>query len=355
MNGIIIYSLISILIFLGYFIKNPDNSKKYFILIFVLIFIFTAFRSVDLGGTDSLNYQDYFQFDVPALNNLAGYSHKYEIFFAIFASVSKNIINSYEFFQILYTSFSLLLLFKIIKLIKINENERFFVLFSYFTYTFLWNNFVLLRQNIAILIIWYLLIKLNETKIIKKIILIIISILWHISSIFNLLLIPLLSVIKKFKVSRLYVLTLILSLTSFIVSTYFSDQVFFLISIISGDRFSGYEDASTINYINLAFKLCIFTIYFLLYNKIEFTHKKTLFAIASTALILSSYSLELSNRLVEYYTIGFFIILAIIPRGLEKKWKPLYLFSFLVVMVAILVRFIITFSDGQLLEFSFMF
>ena len=155
----LIYVIIANFLFLGFFIPNKFQDIYYKISV-IILFIFTAFRNLSLGGYDAENYQAFFYYKVPRLSNILQYKTDYGYGYAIFTSLIKTIVEDYRVYQVVYTILAITLLYIVIKKLQLNKSERNLFLFVYFCQHFMWNNFVLLRQNIAMLIVWIILLTL---------------------------------------------------------------------------------------------------------------------------------------------------------------------------------------------------
>lgn len=54
----IYYISMATLMFFGYFVKN---RRSYYIFLIVILFAFTAFRNINLGGSDAISYQAFLE------------------------------------------------------------------------------------------------------------------------------------------------------------------------------------------------------------------------------------------------------------------------------------------------------
>ena len=140
----IYYISMATLMFFGYFVKN---RRSYYIFLIVILFAFTAFRNINLGGSDAISYQAFFR-DTPVLGdffqNLGSY--RYENGFAFVNSLSKSISNNYLVYQILYTFISTILLVRLISHLDMTYKEKCLFLFTYFCFRYFLNSFVLLAS-----------------------------------------------------------------------------------------------------------------------------------------------------------------------------------------------------------------
>ena len=154
------YIGVATFIFLGYFYKK---DKLWYIFSLLLLFCFSAFRDLSLGGWDAEFYSDYYHF-VPPLTEFNGFQGEYEIGYTLFNSFLKMFSGNYAFFQIVYTAVTLFLLHIVINKLEFNDSEKCLFLFVYFCYRYIWNTWVLLRQNFANLIVWMLIFSVFTLK-----------------------------------------------------------------------------------------------------------------------------------------------------------------------------------------------
>lgn len=215
------YILIATFIFLGFFYRK---SSKWYITSLIILFIFTGFRDLSLGGSDAIIYRNFYENIVPNIYNLNGFESKYGFGYTFLNSILKTINGNYLFFQICYASITILLIHLIIKKLKLLDNEKCLFLFVYFCYRYVWNTFVLLRQNIANLLIWLLVLYFCDwvRKYRNSTFVILLANIFHSTAIFNFVLFPILVLLKKYKPISKAIFTTIVS----IILLLYSDQIF---------------------------------------------------------------------------------------------------------------------------------
>ena len=133
----IYYVAIATFLFIGSFVKMP---RVHYWVSMLLLFFFTALRNVNLGGTDAISYQYFFNELVPTIDGFSQYKGRYELGYAFLNSFSKTLTDEYVVFQILYSALAIGLLSIVINNLKLNDRERCLFLFVYFCYRFYLNN-----------------------------------------------------------------------------------------------------------------------------------------------------------------------------------------------------------------------
>lgn len=350
----IFYVLIATFFFLGFFISDrlQDLYYKFSLLI---LFLFSSLRDISLGGYDTENYQSFFYHKTPFLSDFLNKNYEYEFGYVLFNSIIKTFVNDYRVFQIVYCIVSVFLLSIVIKKLTIKKKERNLFLFVYFSYRYMWNNFVLLRQNIAMLIVWILILIVFD-KSVKYNFGIVISSFFHRTSISNIIFYPILKYMKKFKRQRMLLITVILSVFLLIFSKPIYSYLIKIFILISGSKYSLYSLKSTdnrgVNLINYFVKWFFVLIFYFNYNRFNIIHKEKLLYISFFVLILSSINVAIVGRLVEYYMIAIYSIIVISYRAFEKEIKILYLSCIYIIFIVILIRFLYTFSGGELWNYS---
>lgn len=352
----IYYISMSTLMFFGYFVKN---RRSYYIFLIVILFAFTAFRNINLGGSDAISYQAFFR-DTPVLGdffqNLGSY--RYENGFAFVNSLSKSISNNYLVYQILYTFISTILLVRLISHLDMTYKEKCLFLFTYFCFRYFLNSFVLLRQNIANLIIWNLIVD-NWDGIKKTAISIYISTLFHVTSMFNFIVWPLLLKLQKINKKYIFIGTIILSLfLLFAGSNIINTGINYFVRLV-GPKYSKYiiENGETVrgfNFIYYIIRFVIITLFYIFYDKINYDKKDILFYCGCVAIVVGSIDVEIFTRMMEYYMIAFYIMCTVIFRAFTREEKSILIFIFFILMMIILIRSLYTTSGGLFLDYSFL-
>ncbi|CCV64693.1 putative O-antigen polymerase [Alteracholeplasma palmae J233] len=354
--GITIYVSISILIFLAYFISNEDknNIKKYLIVMAVL-FVFTAFRSIEIGGTDAQEYISFFK-SVPNIFGVFTANYKYEFGYGVLNSLIKTFTDDYRVFQVFYTSISFFLLNLVLKKTSLNYKNRILFLFLYFSYTFLWNNFILLRQNIALLIVWYALLR-DDKSIITSILLFLLAFLFHSSALIVFLIYMMYLCLRRIKNnSRLFVFSIIFSLIMIFFSQYFLYRIVSFIDVMIDTDYARYLiTAEKNNVFNFIFRIVTYVIVYVYYSSINYGKKNNVFIFMSITVMLSSLPFGIINRISEYFLIGIYLGIVQFIKSVKERERIGVLVPVYLLMTVILIRFLIVFSEGQLQQYRLFF
>lgn len=352
-----IYIVIATFIYIGIFIPFKLKDIHYKISI-LFLFIFTAFRDINLGGTDAASYQGFFYYKIPVLDNFLNYDHEFAYGYAFLNSVIKTIIVDYRFYQIIYSIISILLLYYLIKRIQFDKAERSLFLFVYFCYRFLWNNFVLLRQNIAVMVFWFILI-VSFDKRIKSYLGILFSWLWHKSALINLLILPILKLSTKVKRRKMLIITFLLSVIFLLFSKITFRYLGKIFVYFAGARFNRYLIISStehgINLFNYVLRWVLLILFYINYETIKNKYKDIFLYSSFLVVIISSINIGFVGRMVEYFMLGIYSIIPLLLGTFKSKDKLIYLIGIYYLFIIILVRFLVTFSEGQLLNYKTMF
>ena len=266
-----IYIILATFLFHGFLLK-PPYQKIHYKLSLIILFAFTAFRNIDLGGFDTVNYQNFFYFEVPSISHFFNYTGRFGYGYALFNSVIRSISGDYRVYQVAYSFLAIILLNIVIKKLELKYNERSLFLFVYFCYRFLWNNFVLLRQNIAALIFWIAILTVLD-KPLKYNARIAITWFWHETSIVNALIYPVLQFFRRFSRKKMLIVTTVLSVFAFLFSQTILNNLFGIFFALTGARFQRYATLlisdEGINLVNYLLRWLFLALFYLKYDKIE--------------------------------------------------------------------------------------
>ena len=350
------YLVIATFLFLGYFSKKP---KKYYIISMIILFIFTGFRDISIGDYNNTAYIK--AFDI--VKKLPDFSFSdddsVEIGFMFLNAVCKTVCDDFRFFQVIYTLIVIILLHFVIKKMEINDRQKCLFLFVYFCMRFIINNFIILRQNIAILIIWNIL--LTDTLPFKlaiknKIIPYVISCYFHITSIFNILCLFLKNKLALLNKKYTYIITMIISLILLFTGTRLFQPIVNIMIQIGGEKFSAYvsSETNTFNIIYYFIRIAIFTFLFLLYSKFKYKKKNLLFTLNILAVVFGSINIAIFSRFMEYLMIGPYLTIALVEEVFTERNKIYFLLILYFAMIFILVRSLLTYDSGMLfIPYSF--
>lgn len=350
------------MLFLGVIAKQ---SRYLYWIGFLSMFILTAFRDPALGGSDALIYQNFFA-DVPEFLNLAGYDSKYSVGYTFLNALVKQFTDDFMSFQFIYTLITFFLLHCILTNLKLNYRERCLFLLSYFAFRFIWNEWIILRQNLSDLFFWLILLKiyhlLDEKRVEvqwyypKLIVLLLASIimpaLFHTSAYFNIGILPLLLIFRKFNLKNKFIITVILCVICLLESQALFGYFFNFASSFDSryEMYLGNEDSMQ-NIINTVVKYAFFSLFVWHYKSEKYENKKFLVDTMAITCIFSSVNVEIVMRMYEYYAVGFYSIMALFLNNFANK-RILIAFLFFVGLMIILIRFLIIFGDGMFLQYT---
>lgn len=346
---------------MGTFIKQ--NKWIYRIALIYLFFI-SAFKSFSFGGVDSYYYQ-YFFTEVPGLTDISfDYfaNATYGPGFVLIASLAKTISSDYLAFQIVYSFLSIALLDQVVKRIPQKEDDyilRLQFLTCYFCYRFIYNNWISLRQNIANLIIWLVLLSIHKQTskkgYFKLMLLVIIAALFHSTALINLLLLPLIVLLQKVEMKK----KILFVIPSSAILILFSDRIFtFVLNVFTqyiDSRYNHYSIGIGSNMVNYTIRIvCLMILYFRI-NGIQDDKKTVMFDTLLAMAMIGSINVSIVYRFYEYFGIGLYYTLANIPRLFNKSRASYMLANILVVtvMLVILTRFCITMDSGLYFTYHF--
>lgn len=181
-----IYFILFILLFFLSLSEFLDLNFKFknqlFLICLLILFLFTGLR-YETGG-DWFNYTHNFSLIEPINKILIGHNDqfnliKYEFLFKVLCSITKSVIDNFQFFLIVVQIILTFLLYKSLKEYSIFPIISLVIYYSRCTLIF---DFVVIRQSIAILIIFYSLKYFESKNYYKFIILILFASLFHASA-----------------------------------------------------------------------------------------------------------------------------------------------------------------------------
>lgn len=365
----IVYIAVTILLFMG--VVSKYGKEIYKIGIFLLFFI-SAFRAVELGGTDVYNYQSFYA-EVPTIFHLSGFESRYIIGFTVLCSIIKSFSSSYMVFQAVYTGISVFLLNKVIKKLEFSGAQECLFLFSYFCLRFVYNSWVAYRQNIANLLFWYFLAVLyNEIeednnsggcvpwgkwkKVFLIICILFIPPLFHSSAWANSVLLFIMFCFNKIGFNLKKILVPVLSLVIYFIGTAVFPVLLYIMSTVDS-RYLMYngsimQKGNTIYYI-LRF---VFLILFFMYYQSERYRLKNMFMDSLCLMVLlGSVNMELMSRIFEYYAVGLYGVMALCLNYFNNKSRMTAAVIYFIGFLMIFVRFLLITDNGLYLNYRFCF
>ncbi len=363
-----IYILIASLLFLGYF----ANSKKYLSTMYIILFVFTALRNPYVMGTDGRSYLAFFNNIVPTLSNFKAYNHAYEIGYALLNSFVKTFSNEYFVFQLIYCVLATLLLVLVIKKTNLTYSEKCLLLFVYFCFRYFQNSMEFLRQNIAILFVWYAFLvfresrdsNINKTKCFGAIGL---GWLFHRSALFNYISVLLISFLKKKRIAFILAITAVASIILLSIGTPAINSIINAAILFGGERYKDYfidgEVAYGLNWINYLLRW-FFILLLALGLKLrfsnateaeylEFKKEKYFLILGCVAIMCGSINVGIFTRMLEYFMIGIYLsIVKSIYTFKGGAGRNIYLVGIYLAFIIILARNLHTISAGTYMNYE---
>lgn len=346
----VIYVLIAFFLLIG----GLSRQKKIIYRVgFVTLFLLTALRNPMLAGSDYYAYSSHFS-AIPSLlqgkNIQDGY---FEVGFNFLNAFVKIFSGEYVLFQISYSVLIFLLMSAVIKELQLTDEQKCQFLFSFFCFHFIWDTWVILRQNIADWIFWLLLIltyKCPNNKKTAKSILVIFSLLlpmlFHTTAKFNIIFFPTMLIIGKISSKKRMILIPSIALFLFLVGDKIYNWVLALALPYLRWDMAKYT-ATESNPINFFIRLAFFVLFAWRYDVEEHPQKKMILDTFTMMVLIGSFNNVVTTRMYEYYAIGMYASMSLILNAFEKKSKMIASCLYGFAMIFILVRFVLTFDAGQ--------
>lgn len=350
----IYYILIATFLFIGFFSRYPDRHYK---VSMVLLFVFTAFRDTSLGDYENTTYKTIFM-NAPLLPNFRLDTLEYEAGYTLIESITKLFSQDFRAFQVIYTLIAILLLAVVVNKLKFESRDKNLFLFIYFCMRFFINNFIILRQNIANMIIWYIV--LSGLSLLVSILLVALSAQFHITSYANMVVIPVYKWIEKVDIRKIYIVTIITSIVLVFSSSGVANNIINMFISFAGEKYSKYlivegGTATGFNAIYYLLRAFFFSLFYWKYDLIETENKKCLFCISGVAVVLGSINVDIFSRFMEFYMIGIYGIMALSYRVFNEKSQKIYIFILYFAMLMIMIRQLNLYGAGYLKAYGFFF
>lgn len=350
----IIYIGIALFILVGVCCKQADKVYKVSL---IGLFLFTGLRNPDLGLTDTIIYQRFFR-NVPNLVDIVGYDSVYTWGYTILNSFVKTFSDEFLLYQIVYAAISVGLLYLIVELLELGNKEKCLFLFSYFCYRFIWNTWVILRQNLANLFFWMFLILLykeNDRR--KKIgwimLAIIVPTFFHTSAWVNVILLLVLFIFSKISIDIKNRVIPVFGIIMYLFGEKVYGSVLAFMQNVIDIRYSMYSfEANSSNGINFVFRLVFYLFFMWHYNRNANKRNKFVLDMMEIMFIVGSINAELTTRMYEYYAIGLYAGMASILQMFTKRSRFLILSIYGLGMLIIFARFLLITDDGVLANYS---
>lgn len=355
----VVYVLIAVFLLVGGLSEQKQFVYKAG---FLSLFILTAFRKPTIAGGDYYVYSTYFQ-SAPDLFHWVDMKNSYyEVGFRFLNSFVKLFSDKYLIFQIVYTCIVFLLMYLVIKSLCFADEQKCIFLFSFFCFHFIWDTWVILRQNIADWIYWLLIIliyKCPEKEKIKRYSLMLLAVslpmLFHSTAKLNIILLPLMFLLGRISSKKRLMWVPIVSVILYL----FGDSVYdFVLSVaLPYMRWDMAKYGTTeSNFINFLLRLTFFILFAWHYEFEEHPQKKMMLDTFTMMVLIGSFNNIVTTRLYEYYAIGLYASMALVLNSFEKRSKIIAYLAYGVAMIFILIRFVLTFDNGQaFLKYSLFF
>lgn len=354
----LMYICVAFVLFMGTFTKQ---AKLFYYLGVVILWGMMAFRNIDMGGLDAIFYQKFFD-EVPPIWDLYGYDSNYTWAYTLLNSLIKSLSDQYIIYQIIYSTIAFVILCCLLEKISFNYKEKCLFMLFFYCFRYMWDMWVILRQNMADLIFWsctfalYILWKNNkENDMLRKVILMGLAIIipagFHSSGWLNLLLLPILYYMQKINVKTKTILIVLVSLfLYYVLSPSFAD-ILNIISVID-TRYNMYANNSAGgNFSYYLFRMLFFIFFAYNYKRIVHRYKDYFFDMMGIMVIVGSINAPIIVRFVDYYAIGLYGLGACIPSLFVPNNRIPVLVVYTVILIFLLYRFLVIFDEGVFFEY----
>lgn len=354
----IVYISIALFLFSGVIAKQ---KRLIYQIGTIVLFLLTAFRNPILGGSDYYVYSSYFE-TVPSLLNWSDMSESYfEIGYRFLNATIKLFSSDYLVFQIVYALLVTLLLHEVISLLSLSDGEKCLFLFSFFCFHYIWDVWIILRQNIADLLFWILIILLyrcpqeqKKKRFVMAALAVVIPALFHDSGAANVVLLPVMLFLGKIDSKKKLIVIPIVSLFLYL----FGDRIYqFAVNLAVTylrASYSNYTQTES-SFINYCVRLCFFCIFAWHFPNEKHPQKELILDSLTMMVLIGSFNDIVTTRLYEYYAIGLYGCMALFIRNFSRRSKILASGIFGVAMLVIMVRFLATFDNGALANYSLFY
>lgn len=348
------YILVATFLFIGFFAKNPD---KYYKLSIILLFVFTAFRDTSLGDYNNITYKTMFVM-APPLENFCVTRLEYEVGYTFLESITKVFSQDFRVFQVVYTLVAIILLGLVVNKLGFEAREKNLFLFVYFCMRFFINNFIILRQNIANMIIWYML--LAGFCLLISMIFVVLSAQFHMTSYANIVTVFVCKEITKFNIRKIYIVAVISSVILVMFSSGIVNNIVNMFIVFAGEKYSKYlleegGGAAGQNGIYYLLRMFFFSLFYWKYNLIQSKNKKNLFCISAVAVMLGSINVDIFSRFMEFYMIGIYGIMTLSYKVFDQKSQKIYIAMLYIAMLVIMIRQLNVYGAGFLKQYRLFF
>lgn len=340
------------------------QAKTCFWIGFILIFLFTMFRGIEMGGTDAIIYNNFFKEIVPRLGDMDlkfwNYSNVYNFGwgYTTLSSIAKTIWDNYFSFQILYTIVCFGLLLIILYKLELSYKQKCMFVFVYFCYMFFWYFWGLLRQNISNLLIWIVIVdwkKERERKwlyYLRDYMIMYVAYLFHSTAIICFVLYPIFILLQYMDDRKKAIVTIGISCVMFLFGQRLIPVILKYMVMLAGQRYEMYLDyaGGGSNIINFALRIGIVLFIFLKGNNLK--KKENLFNASIIACIMGSLNISLAVRALEYFAIGNYGVIGFCGELFHGKSQKAVFMVVYLLFITILIRYLVV-NGTYILNYSF--
>lgn len=341
--------IIATVLYLGAWTKQ---SKKVYYLSMALMFMFVVFRSINISGYDSTSYMLFFD-NIPTLDKFnwkfwdAEFMYGYGWGYALINSAAKSIIDNYFCFQVVDTTIVFVLLIIVINKLKLDYKEKCMFLFVLFCSKFIWYFFVLLRQNIANLITWYIFIDWESNrnhkwrKYARDIILILIATSFHSTVAFMFFAYPIFILMNRFSEKNRVRIAIAVALISTVITSYMMPFIWKIVVHVAGSRYMSYDGwgVGGINMINYTLRI-VYVLLIMRFGKNFYKYNNSLNG-SIMALLVGSINVTFNMRIIEYFAVGYYSGISHIKGYLKKQERMLVFIGVYGVYILFLLQYIL--------------
>ena len=354
----LMYICIVVILFMGTFTKQ---AKWFYYSGVALLWMMMAFRHIDMGGYDALFYQEFFD-EVPPIWGLYNYDSNYTWAYTLLNSFVKTLSDQYIVYQIIYSTIAFAILCKLLNKALLNYKEKCLFMLFFYCFRYMWDMWVILRQNMADLIFWmfsFVLYSLwrnhKNDKTAMKALLICFTVLlpagFHSSGWVNLLVLPLLYYMQKINVKTKTVVITVVSISLYFILSPSFVEILNVISMID-TRYSVYANSdSSGNTMYYILRLVFFIFFACNYQRLSHRYKDYFFDMMGIMVIVGSINAPIIVRFVDYYAIGLYGLGACLPSLFAPSSRLPVLVVYGILLICLLYRFLLVFDDGVFLDY----
>ena len=226
----------------------------------------------------------------------------------------------------------------------------------------MWYQWGTLRQNVANLIFYYFATYFyynracmtKKNKVVVLVCGLVCPLFFHSSAVVNIIIFPILLSLREevnphFRILWVLVSSIALRVTS---SLFLGSLISFAGRIEQG--YGDYVGTSTGNILMYLFKISVFVIFCLKYDMIDWKHKKYMLDLFTVMILIVSIDTTIVNRVASYYSLGFYVAMALFYMYFEGNIKLVVLPIFYVALFYLFMRHILFTDDALLSNYCFM-